>query len=626
MKDADVDTIVTQNLNRSRFGFLRRRFGIIGSLVLVVFIAWSIWAWGFWRFYVGPGKMAIITAKIGETMPPGQILANSGQKGVLREVLGEGRHLWNPIYYDWKIVDALDIPLGKVGVVTSLEGDTLPPGEFLAEREGQKGTWRWVIGPGRYRLNPYGYAVEVVDAVSIPVGFSGVVTNRSGTPAPDGEFAGPGEKGMRADVLQPGFYYINPRVYDVSVVEVGVNQVSLMGQDGGVVLTKNIIADENNQLIQRLNQNVLEDQKRRREEYQQMAQNIAPPPPPSPRASAPAKTSRSRSGLEQFADEMMDDPGAPARRMMERSLPAGQVSAVTRGRAPVMEKDVAPAFILNQFVNFPSRDGFDISLDMTVEFELLPEHLAAIYRQYGDLSEVVDKIVMPQILSVSRNTGSTYRAVDFIAGEGREKFQNDLTDNLKASVGNEKVLIHSALISNVNVPGQILEPLRTTSLSKETNLTNIEKQNTAKKQADLNREMSLIKQSGEQVMQETDKMKAQIDAEMRKTVAMIQADTTRQMAAIEKETATVRASKTIALGQADATAVRIVGEEKAKGFGMKVRAFGEDGNDYALYEFAMQLNPNMTINLIHAGEGTLWTDLKNASLAEIGGAKAIKGR
>ena len=37
------------------------------------------------------------------------------------------------------------------------------------------------------------------------------------------------------------------------------------------------------------------------------------------------------------------------------------------------QTDQAATFVLNQFVEFPSRDGFEISLDMTVEFELLPE-------------------------------------------------------------------------------------------------------------------------------------------------------------------------------------------------------------------------------------------------------------
>lgn len=601
MKDVDVQTITTRNLNKPRWD--PRRYGFVVTVLVFLLLLWAAWSWGFCRFYVGPGEMAIITAKSGRALPTGQILAKPGQKGVLEDVLGEGRHIWNPIFYDWEIVPALMIPPGKVGVVTSQVGDNLPPGEFLAE-PGQKGTWRKVLGPGRYRLNPIGYSIEIIDAVSIPMGFSGVVTNLSGNPAPEGAFAQPSEKGVRADVLQPGIYYINPREYQVTAVEVGVNQVSLEGQTGTVVLTKNVALDASNQMVQRLNQNIIEEQKRRREEYQQQA--------------APSQAA-SRS----IADELLNDPGAPARRILRKNLPTQQAPSPGAGHAPVMDKDVPPAFVLNQFVNFPSRDGFDISLDMTVEFELRPERLAIIYRDYGDLPAVVDKILMPQILSVSRLKGSAYRAVDFIAGEGREKFQNDLTDALKTSLGEKNLLIHSALIRHVNVPAQILEPLRIASLSKETDLTNKEKQNTAKKQADLNRELSLIRQSGEQVQQETQKLKAEIQADMEKTVATIQAETLRQVAEIDKQTAEARAHRNISLGRANADAIRLVEEERAAGHSLKVDAFQKDGNQYALYEFADNLNPEMRINLIHAGDGTLWTDMKNPSFAEIGGAKDL---
>lgn len=614
LKEADVQTITTQNLNRPKWD--PRRYGWLFTLAVFLLLVWAAWSWGFCRFYVGPGKMAIITAKSGRSLPPGQILAKPGQKGVLEDVLGEGRHIWNPIFYDWEIVDALSIPPGKVGVVTSQVGDNLPPGEFLAE-PGQKGTWRKVLGPGRYRLNPIGYSVEVIDAVSIPVGFSGVVTNLSGDPAPEGAFATPAQKGVRSDVLQPGIYYINPREYQVMAVEVGVNQVSLVGQAGTVVLTKNVAMDESNQMIHRLNQNLLEEQKRRRQEYQEQVAPIAPP-------TQERRASRDRSGSSSadFAEELMNDPGAPARRILSKTgITAQRAPSAGSGKSPVMEKDVPPAFVLNQFVNFPSRDGFDISLDMTVEFELRPERLAAIYRDYGDLPAVVDKILMPQILSVSRLKGSAYRAVDFIAGEGREKFQNDLTDALKTSLGEKNLLIHSALIRHVNVPDQILDPLRVASLSKETDLTNKEKQNTARKQAELNKELSLIRQSGERVAQETQKLKAEIQADMEKTVATIHAETLRQVAEIEKLAAEAKAGKNRSLGQANADAIRLVDEEKATGFSLKVDAFGKDGGKYALYEFANQLNPDLKINLIHAGDGTLWTDLHNPSFAELGGAK-----
>ena len=86
MKDVDATPIDVVDLNKRRSPF--RRFGILGSILIILFIAWVAWSWGFCRFYVGPGKMAIITAKSGSALPPGQILAKPGQKGVLEEPLG----------------------------------------------------------------------------------------------------------------------------------------------------------------------------------------------------------------------------------------------------------------------------------------------------------------------------------------------------------------------------------------------------------------------------------------------------------------------------------------------------------------------------------------------------------
>ena len=199
-----------------------------------------LWQWGFCRFYVGPDQMAVITAKTGEALPPGQILAKKGQKGIQEDVLGEGRHFLNPISVRtrdpcrWSM-----IPPGKVGMVTSKVGEELPEGEFLAER-GQKGIWRGA-GAGQVPPEPVGYQIDIVDAISIPIGYAGVVTSLSGEQAPAGEFAGPDQKGVRKRYAPAGLYYVNPREYKVDVLEIGVNQVSLLGKGGGAVITKGLI-------------------------------------------------------------------------------------------------------------------------------------------------------------------------------------------------------------------------------------------------------------------------------------------------------------------------------------------------------------------------------------------------
>ncbi|MGA7876986.1 MAG: SPFH domain-containing protein [Desulfoferrobacter sp.] len=547
------------------------------SIVLLLAAAWLMWQWGFCRFYVPPNYMAVITAKTGDPLPPGQILAKKGQKGIQEDVLGEGRHFLNPFLYDHEIVPVTVIPAGKVGVVTSKVGTELPAGEFLA-KPGQKGIWRKVLGPGKYRMNPIGYRIDVIDAISIPIGYDGVITSLSGRQAPEGKFAGPDQKGVREDILQPGLYYINPREFSVNVLEIGVNQVSLLGKKGSEVITKGQIVTQN-RAMDELQRSLLMEQQEKRAGY----------------------LSKTR-------------PAAPAQKM--------EAGSRKEAAKPLADESIS-TFVLNQFVEFPSRDGFEISLDMTVEFELLPKYIAWIYRSYGDLPAAVDKIIMPQILSVSRLKGSAYGARDFIVGEGREKFQNDLTETLARTLSERRIIIHSALIRHVNVPMQILDPIQQASVAQEQDLTNQEKQNTAKKMAQLNTEVSLIEQRREQVAQETEKIKAEIRADQEKQVAEIQGNTLKLVAQIDKETAGVRAEKTIRLGRAETEKIRMVEGEKAKGFQLKVKAFG-DPMAYNLWTLADGLSDQLGVNILHAGEGTLWTDLEKARLGDLGGAKVMK--
>jgi hypothetical protein len=556
---------------------MKRALVILGlGLAAALFSVW----WGWFRFYVPPGHMAVLTAKAGAPLPPGQILAGPGQQGILEQVLGEGRHFRNPLFYEWELLPVTTIPAGKVGIVVSKVGSDLPEGDFLAAA-GQKGIWRQVLGPGRYRLNPYGYRIELIDAISIPIGYVGVVTGLSGRQAPAGEFAGPGDKGVRKDVLQPGLYYVNPKELRVDVLEIGVNQVSLIGEKGGEVITKAQIATQN-AAMEQLSRRMLDEQKEKRMDYAAQRSSV-----------------------------------------QEKSAPAAAAPTKAEGVRHVRPADATAALSLDQVVEFPSRDGFEISLDMTVEFELLPENIAAIYQSYGDLPAVVDNIIMPQILSVSRLKGSAYRAKDFIVGEGREQFQNDLKETLARTLGGKRIVIHNALIRHVNVPVEILDPIQQASIAAEQNLTNKEKQNTARKQAELNTEQGLIEQRREQVAQETEKLKAEVAADREKQVAEIGAEGQKQVAEIRKETAAVRADKVRTLGQAQAEVVTLVDGEKAAGFALKGAALG-DPRAYTLWEFAGSLNSEVKVNILHAGSGTLWTDIEQRALGNLGGAKVLQ--
>ena len=568
--------------------------GACAALALLAFLV----VWGTCRVYVPEGQMAIVTAKTGRPLPPGRILAEPGEKGVQRVPLAEGRHFLNPINNDWKIVSAVTIPAGSIGIVTSKTGKELAPGEILAPDDDSKGVWRRVLGPGTYRLNPEGYDIKVVSAINIPIGYAGVVTSLTGKPAAVGEFAGPGEKGVLEKVLQPGLYYVNPRAYQVDVVEIGMNQVSIVGKSGTVVITKAQAASANG--LAELQESTLNDQNMRRESYMDSNSDLG--------------ILTKKQAERKVAGKRRANSYSPSAKVLEDgAVDVAQDAKPMAATMPVPSQlSESVAFGMSQFVQFPSSDGFAIMLDMTVEFELMPEHISRIYMLYGDLPAVVSKIILPQILSVSRMKGSGYKAREFIDGEGRQKFQKEMTDELVKVLGEKRIIVRNAIVRHVEVPSDILQPIQETSIAKERDLTNKTQQETAKKQALLNTELAMVDQLRRETEQETEKITATIAATMRKDVANIEAEAQLKVAEINLDAAKLRAEIVRVRGEAEAKAKFLVENERALGVKRRAEAFG-DTSALADLRFVESLGPDLSIRVLHSGDGTLWTDLKGGA-------------
>lgn len=552
--------------------------------------------WTFCRIYVPAGHMAIVTSKTGKELPSGQILAEPGEKGVQRIPLAEGRHFLNPINNDWRIVPVVTVEVGQVAVVTSKSGKELPPGEILAADALSKGVWKDVLGPGTYRLNPEGYDIKKMDAISIPIGYVGVVTSQTGKPAKPGAFAGAGEKGVMEKVLQPGLYYVNSRAYQIDVVEVGMNQVSIVGKSGTVVLTKGQLVNVNGALKE-LQENTLARQIEKRDDYVKSNRDSGIL---SQREASSLNVAQKANYAPMKANEISDNELVQKRKQVAKQPP----------KTPTQDN---VAFGMNQFVQFPSSDGFSILLDMTVEFELLPENISRIFMLYGDLPAVVSKIILPQILSVSRMKGSDYKARDFIDGGGREKFQNEMTAELVRILGEKHILVRNAIVRHVEVPEDILHPIQQASVAKERDLTNKTERETAKKQAELNTENAMVVQLKKETEQETEKITATTAAERNKEVAIIDAQAKLEVAKLDLERAALEAKIIETRGGANVKAKFAVDNEKALGEQRRAKVF-KDSATLADLIFAEQLSNQLEIKILHAGEGTLWTDLKGASL------------
>lgn len=247
-------------------GVMGSRLAGAAAGVLGVAAAMTAFEWTFNRHYVPDGHSLVLRYK-GPPLPllPGdRPVSAAGQfakvddsgrpleKGILRDMLGPGRHfLWYGWWETTLVKDTLVNP-GEVAVVTSRMGSDLTDGRFLVDGDldqtTEKGILRKVLGPGRYRINDYAYTVRIVKQevvqsdqqqkhvgwVSIPAGYAGVVTNlaanaQTGLPA-----------GIQDNVLQPGLYPVNPSEQHVDIIGIGYRDLSVksnfVSQDGKPVL------------------------------------------------------------------------------------------------------------------------------------------------------------------------------------------------------------------------------------------------------------------------------------------------------------------------------------------------------------------------------------------------------
>jgi regulator of protease activity HflC (stomatin/prohibitin superfamily) len=221
---------------------------LLPFMFLFLVVGGSLWWWYGWRIEPENGKFAVLMKKTGKNLPADQIIAPSlDYKGVQLDVLPEGRFFYNPYVWDWKIEKTIDIPAGKFGVLVRKFGKNLSGGEIIAKDNTYKGIVREVLGTGKHRVNPYAYEIKLFNDIKIAPGHVGVVTALCGNDILNNDAKGsniskkflvaPGEKGVQPDVLKEGTHRLNPYLNAVSIVNIQSQRFELSGADAISFLT-----------------------------------------------------------------------------------------------------------------------------------------------------------------------------------------------------------------------------------------------------------------------------------------------------------------------------------------------------------------------------------------------------
>ena len=182
-------------------------------------------------------------------------LLNGGEKGRQIAILTAGTYRINTALFT--VIEAAlaltyDLTPGQlhvysvqpdaVGVVTTLDGRPIDPGEIAGElvpahdnfqnaqafleNGGRRGLQEQILLSGTWNLNPWFVSVEQVNMLEIPIGYVGVVisfvgqahVDVSGSEFRHGDLVNPGHKGVWVAPLYPGKHPVNPRVMKVELV------------------------------------------------------------------------------------------------------------------------------------------------------------------------------------------------------------------------------------------------------------------------------------------------------------------------------------------------------------------------------------------------------------------------
>ncbi|MGL5098055.1 MAG: SPFH domain-containing protein, partial [Planctomycetia bacterium] len=452
-----------------------------------------------------------------------------------------------------------------------------------AGRPLERGYLREMVGPGRhFQFDPFHYVVVPVPDVVIPVGQVGVVVSNLGKVLPEGEYLVEGDvgateyRGLLRKVLKPGRYRINTYGYKVTIVE---PSKSLEGKRAGWVeipsgyvgVVTNLAADKAAGRVEGIQSDVLQ---------------------PGLYAVNPR---------EQQIDVIL--VGYQETSIMAKLARANNEVQYDENGEPMIAGGASNA------INFPSSDGFPIVLDYTAIWGILPEQAPKVVGMLGARAVVETNIIIPEIESICRIHGSKLGAVDLLVGESREQFQSSVSNDFKRVLDTKELTLQVGLVRHIHIPTQVRGPIQKANIAEELRITRDMEIETAKVQGALEEARSSVVKEEKTVVAETEKLYQEAMALGRKEVEELAADTQAKIAAIGAKTAAVEAKSVLLLGAAEADVTRLMREAESQRFKLAVDAFGTP-EAYNQWVFASNLPDDMKLNLMYAGQGTFWTDLK----------------
>ena len=541
-------------------------------------------------------EVGIIESIDGTPVPPGKIFAkvvgghdsfqdaesflrNGGEKGPQIGILPPGMYRVNPAIFKTRKEKAIVVDKGKIALITSMDGQSIPSGRLLAhkveghsnfedghtflENGGQKGPQIDILLPGTYRINIDLFHVEIQDATVVPANKVGLVTALDGEPLPPDEYVAKsvlthndfqnaskfleagGQRGPQFDVLKPGTYYINPLIFKVELDDVAVVQ---RGQVAVVVSN----VGEEPKSVQRL--------------IQEMAKNEE-----AAEGSAHFKEIEARfdKGIERYVVPkgfrgIQQEVAGPGFYYLNRRAYIAYIvdtTNITIDWDDSKETRFDPLKVI-------SRDGFAISVSVKVVIRIRPDQAPYMVAKIGSVENLIQHVIHPMIDSSFRNQASSTSAMNFM--QDRQEEQRKAEDRARAELERYHVECVSVLICQITLPQELMDTQTKKIIAQQQQAMYFDQQQA---------EQSRI--STEKTRAEADQQKNLVEAEIGVKIAEQNKQKTIRFAEGDAESIRLRAEGEArgirAKGEAEGSRILAIGEATAKAYELQNKAVGQEG-------------------------------------------------
>lgn len=429
---------------------------------------------------VRDNEVGILTKKMsGKKLPQGKIIASEGEIGVQADTLMPGLYWRFPII--WKINKSrvTQIPQGNIGIVESIDGQPLQKGRLLADdvecnsfqdakaflrNGGRKGPQIDILLPGTYRINTAVFRIELTPALEVPKEMIGVVVAMDGTPLPSGYIVAPepqgdhkhfqdgeafitegGYRGPQLETLQPGEYYINKRLFEVTLYPVAVvppGYVAVVISSVGKELATSPVAPaisltpDLNQPVHEAVESLLITDKSQRGIFRD-----------------PIAPGTYNLNLIAYKAELV--PTSAITIDWASSAGPSETKIIGKERPEVGQSAKIAEFFKFSQLRVTSKDGFQLDVDVRLIIRIPPPNAPFVIARFGTVSNLIEQVAHPLIDSSFRNEAGKKAAMEFV--HSRTELQLQALEKAREEFSKYHVEVQGLLIAYINVDTQLLE-------------------------------------------------------------------------------------------------------------------------------------------------------------------------